>query len=98
LILESFSILTRLVTLTTAPTFKALLAQFAGLAVAFAVGRCGVLPAGIWPLVAVQAAAATGTAIALKSAPWWRWIHLGFTPLVAGALLLQIAPGENHPG
>jgi len=75
------------------PALKALLAQLAGCAVAFVAARSGVLPAGIWPLVVVQAAAATGTAIALKSAPWWRWIHLGFTPLVAGAVLLQIAPG-----
>ena len=75
------------------PALKALLAQLAGWAVVFVAARSGVLPAGIWPLVAVQAVAATGTAIALKSAPWWRWIHLGFTPLVAGAVLLQIAPG-----
>ena len=75
------------------PALKALLAQLAGCAVAFVAARSGVLPAGVWPLVAVQAAAATGTAIALKSAPWWRWIHLGFTPLAVGALLLQIAPG-----
>ncbi len=75
------------------PALKALLAQLAGLAAAFAAGRSGLLPAGIWPLIAVQAVAAAGTATLLKSARWWRWIHLGFAPLVAGALMLGLSPG-----
>ncbi len=75
------------------PALKALLAQVAGWLAAFVLAKGGALPTGIWPLVAVQAAAATGAAVALKSAPWWRWIHLCFAPLAAGALLLQIAPG-----
>ena len=75
------------------PALKAFLAQLAGWAAAFVAARSGVLPAGVWPLVVVQALAATGAAGALGSAHWWRWIHLGFTPLVAGALLLQIPPG-----
>lgn len=75
------------------PALKALLAQLLGCTAAFAVARSGLLPAGLWPLVAVQAVAATSAAIALKSAPWWRWIHLGFVPLVVGAVQLAIAPG-----
>ena len=75
------------------PALKALLAQLLGCTAAFAAARSGVLPAGLWPLVAVQAAAATGAAVALKSAHWWRWIHLGFLPLVVGALQLGIPPG-----
>lgn len=75
------------------PAVKALLAQFAGIAIAFAAGRSGLLPTGIWPLVAVQAIAAAGVATLLRSARWWRWIHLGFMPLVAGMLALHIPPG-----
>ncbi len=75
------------------PALKALLAQLAGCALAFGAARSGVLPAGLWPLIAVQAIGAAGIATALRSAPWWRWIHLGFTPLVVGALQLGIAPG-----
>jgi len=75
------------------PALKALLAQLAGWSAAYAAARGGMLPAGVWPLVAAQALAASGAALLLKSARWWRWIHLGFTPLLAVALLLQIAPG-----
>lgn len=75
------------------PALKALIAQLIGCAAAFAVAQSGRLPAGLWPLVAVQAVAATGAAVALKSAPWWRWIHLGFVPMVVGAIQLGIAPG-----
>lgn len=75
------------------PALKALLAQLAGAALAFGVGHSGLLPAGIWPLVTVQAAGATLVAILLRSAPWWRWIHLGFLPLVVAALQFRIAPG-----
>lgn len=75
------------------PALKALLAQLAGAALAFGAGRSGLLPAGIWPLVTVQAAGATLTAILLRSAPWWRWIHLGFLPLAVAALQFRVAPG-----
>ena len=75
------------------PALKALLAQLAGCLLALGAARSGLLPAGLWPLVAVQAVGAAGAAIALRSAPWWRWIHLGFIPLVVGALQLGIAPG-----
>lgn len=74
------------------PFLKALLAQLVGTAVAYGSARSGLLPAGLAPVVAVQAIAAAGTAGALRSAPWWRWIHLGFVPLVVGALSLGIAP------
>lgn len=75
------------------PALQALLAQLAGWGLAFALGQGGLLPAGVGALVAVQALAATGSAVLLGSARWWRWIHLGFTPLLAGMLLLRIAPG-----
>lgn len=75
------------------PALKALLAQLGGVAVAFAAGRSGLLPGGVIALVAVQAVAAAGVATLLRSARWWRWIHLGFMPLVTGMLALRIAPG-----
>ena len=75
------------------PALKALLAQLAGGLLAFGAARTGLLPAGLWPLIVVQAVGAASAAIALRSAPWWRGIHLGFAPLVAGALQLGIAPG-----
>ena len=75
------------------PALKALLAQLGGCLLAFGAARSGILPAGLWPLIAAQAIGAAGIAFALRSAPWLRWIHLGFTPLVAGALQLGIAPG-----
>ena len=46
------------------PALKALLAQVAGWLAAFVLAKGGALPTGIWPLVAVQAAAATGAATA----------------------------------
>ncbi|WP_374241228.1 trans-aconitate 2-methyltransferase [Zoogloea sp.] len=75
------------------PALKALLAQLAGGLLAFGAARAGLLPVGLWPLIVVQAVGAASAAIALRSAPWWRGIHLGFAPLVAGALQLGIAPG-----
>lgn len=75
------------------PALQALLAQLAGWAGAYALARSGVLMAGVWPVVLLQAAAACGVSVALGSARWWRWIHLGFTPLLVGALHLGIAPG-----
>ncbi len=41
------------------PALKALLAQLGGVAVAYAAGRAGLLPPGAWPVVTVQAIAAT---------------------------------------
>jgi len=75
------------------PALKALLAQLIGTAAALAMARSGLLPGGLWPVAVIQALAATVTAVALGSAPWWRWIHLGFAPLVVVALQLRIAPG-----
>lgn len=75
------------------PALKALLAQVIGTAAALAMARSGLLPGGLWPVAVIQALAATVTAMALGSAPWWRWIHLGFAPLVVVALQLRIAPG-----
>lgn len=53
------------------PALKALLSQVAGLAIAFALARAG-LVAGLWPLVGVQALGATVAATALNSARWWQ--------------------------
>ncbi|HRH72006.1 MAG TPA: class I SAM-dependent methyltransferase [Zoogloea sp.] len=75
------------------PALKALLAQVIGTAAALAIARSGLLPGGLWPVAVIQALAATVVAMALGSAPWWRWIHLGFAPLVVVALQLHIAPG-----
>jgi SAM-dependent methyltransferase len=75
------------------PALKALLAQTAGWLVALALARSGILPPGLWPLVATQAVAATAAAGALRSARWWLPIHLVFTPLVVAANRLGIAPG-----
>lgn len=74
------------------PALKALLSQVAGLAIAFALARAG-LVAGLWPLVGVQALGATVAATALNSARWWLPIHLGFLPLVVGAHGLDLHPG-----
>ncbi|MDD3352231.1 class I SAM-dependent methyltransferase [Zoogloea sp.] len=76
-----------------APALKALVAQVTGWLVTFGLARSGLLPAGLLAIVLTQALTAAATATALGSAPWWRWIHLGFTPLVIGALQLEIAPG-----
>lgn len=76
-----------------APALKALLAQFIATLAALGLARSGLLPAGPWAFVAVQALAAAGIATLLRSAPWWRWIHLGFAPLVLATLQLHISPG-----
>jgi SAM-dependent methyltransferase len=73
------------------PALKALLAQLAGVAVAFALARAGVV-SGLWPLVAVQAAAACISAALLRSARWWLPIHLAFLPAVVGAQRSAIDP------
>jgi hypothetical protein len=65
------------------PALKALLAQLIGLALAFLLARGG-LVAGLWPIVATQAAGATLAAAMLRSARWWLPIHLGFLPLLVG--------------
>jgi len=75
------------------PALKALLAQFAGCAVAVALARGGLLPAGIWPLAASQALGTALAAAALRSARWWLPIHLGFAPLLVLAGKLGIGPG-----
>lgn len=72
---------------------KALLAQFAGLLLAFVLARGGALPPGIWPLIAAQALGAVAAAALLRAERWWLAIHLGFTPLLAAALQLGLAPG-----
>lgn len=74
------------------PALKALLAQLAGLALAFALARSGVV-AGLWPLVGVQAAGACATAVALRSARWWLPLHLAFLPAVVAAQGLRLHPG-----
>lgn len=74
------------------PALKALLAQLGGVLVAFAAGRSGVLPPGLWALIATQAVAAMLLAAALRSARWWLPIHLGFVPLLVLARQLAIPP------
>ncbi|HNI81640.1 MAG TPA: class I SAM-dependent methyltransferase [Rhodocyclaceae bacterium] len=74
------------------PALKALLAQLAGWAVAIGLLRAGLLPGQAWALVLAQAIAAVSAAVALRSDPWWRWIHAGFTPLAALALQLGLHP------
>ena len=73
------------------PALKALLAQLIGLALAFLLARGG-LVAGLWPIVATQAAGATLAAAMLRSARWWLPIHLGFLPLLVGAQRLSLHP------
>lgn len=74
------------------PALKALLAQLTGLLAAFVLGRSGLLPAGIWPLVATQAVTAAATAAWLHSARWWLPIHLGFLPLLVVAQGWKLPP------
>lgn len=74
------------------PALKALLSQLAGLAVAFALARSGLL-GGLWPLVGAQALTAAAVAAAQRSARWWLPIHLVFLPLVVMALGFGVHPG-----
>ncbi len=78
---------------TMPASLKALLAQLAGVAAAFALARANLLPPGLWPLVGTQAIAAAGTAMLLRSARWWLPIHLGFLPLAVLAHRLSFHPG-----
>lgn len=73
------------------PALKALLAQIIGFCIAFQLARSGAV-AGLWSLVATQAASAALAAAALRSARWWLPIHLGFVPLMVGAQDLDVAP------
>lgn len=73
------------------PALKALLAQLIGFALAFALARGG-LVAGLWPIVATQAAGAAVAAATLRCARWWLPIHLGFVPLLVGAQGLGLHP------
>ncbi|MDR2030960.1 MAG: class I SAM-dependent methyltransferase, partial [Azoarcus sp.] len=75
------------------PARKALLAQIGGWDVVWLLGRGGLLPAGAWPLILIQAAAAATLAAALRSARWWLPIHLAFTPLALAARALALPPG-----
>ncbi|THF61355.1 class I SAM-dependent methyltransferase [Pseudothauera rhizosphaerae] len=75
------------------PALKALLTQCGGWALAWLAARSGLLPAGLWVLVAAQAVGAMTVAVALRSARWWLPIHLGFTPLVVLARGLDLHPG-----
>ncbi|MDR2261463.1 MAG: class I SAM-dependent methyltransferase [Azoarcus sp.] len=75
------------------PARKALLAQIGGWGAAWLLGRCGLLPAGAWPLAFIQGAAAAALAASLRSARWWLPIHLAFTPLALAAQALALPPG-----
>lgn len=74
------------------PALKALIAQLAGWAGAALLARGGLLPPGLWPLIAAQAMAAAAAAAALRSARWWLPLHLAFSPLAVAAHGLGIAP------
>lgn len=74
------------------PALKALAAQCGGWALAWLLARSGLLPAGLWPLVAAQAAGATLCAATLRSALWWLPIHLAFVPLAVLAHGLGLDP------
>ena len=74
------------------PALKALAAQLGGWAIAWLLARTGLLPAGLWALVAAQAAGAALCAGALRSARWWLPIHLAFTPLAVLAHGLGLHP------
>jgi SAM-dependent methyltransferase len=74
------------------PYLKAFLVQLIAWAGVLVLLKAGVLPAGRWPLALAQGVGAAGAAVLLKSAPWWRWIHLGFTPLLVLALQWSIHP------
>ncbi|MDX9886611.1 class I SAM-dependent methyltransferase [Thauera sp.] len=73
------------------PALKALLAQLIGSAVALLLARNG-LVAGLWQIVATQAASAAVAAALLRSARWWLPIHLGFVPLLVAAQSLGLHP------
>jgi hypothetical protein len=75
------------------PALRALLAQALAWLLCLGLGRAGLLPPGLLALVLAQALGAAGISLLLGCAPWWRWIHLGFTPLLAGAWSLHLAPG-----
>lgn len=59
---------------------------------AFVLGRSGLLPAGLWPLVAAQALAAAAVAGALRSDRWWLPMHLTFLPLLLLSQGLGLPP------
>lgn len=73
------------------PALKAFVAQLAGWLAALALGRHGLVN-GLWPLLLAQAAVASASAAALRSARWWLPIHLVFTPLAASLHVLGLPP------
>lgn len=68
---------------------KAVAAQGLGLIAAAFLQHLTHFP-GLWPLVALQAVAATAFAHALKQPAWWMPIHLLFAPVALGLLTLQL--------
>lgn len=74
------------------PALKALSAQLGGWFIAWLLARSGLLPGGLWALVAAQAFGAVAVAAALRSARWWLPIHLCFTPLAVAAQGLGLHP------
>lgn len=77
---------------TMPPALKALLAQLVGGIGAYVLARHGLLN-DLGSLVAAQAAIATGTAAAMRSARWWLPIHLVFLPLAVTLRGLGLPPG-----
>ena len=77
--------------LPRSPLFAAALVQLLGWLLAFAAARLG-LVAGPWPLLAVQAFAAAGTAALLRSPWWWLALHLVFSPALVALHGLGLAP------
>lgn len=74
------------------PALKALAAQLGGWLIAVLLARSGVLPGGLWALLAAQSVGAVTVAAALRSARWWLPIHLCFTPLAVAAQGLGLHP------
>lgn len=77
--------------LPRSPLFAAALVQLLGWLIAFAAARLG-LVAGPWPLLALQAVAAAGTAALLRSPWWWLALHLVFSPALVALHGLGLAP------
>lgn len=74
------------------PLLRFLLAQIAAWALVLGAVRLGAPLSGL-VLALVQGALAALIAPWLRAEPWWRWVHLAFTPAVWLASQAAIAPG-----
>lgn len=74
------------------PLLRFILAQAIAWGLIYAALHLGMPLRGL-TLALMQGAAAAGIAVALRAEPWWRWVHLAFTPLIWAASSSGIAPG-----